>query len=214
MFYHDNPSIGHPPGYVHLYVKNTARKLYILIDDIPDNTSEPEDHLYIEFDCNYDDIKDSNISMYVDRDHGFSAPGNSLAKWEFGFGSTINNASDHSIIEIAINITMNSAYDGHSKPEDLNYILPVGTPNKSIRILFDAASYICNWSIPENGDLDDPTTYAEITFAPDLSLFLLLLLSPKETQAISFSNLEIMFLVIAVSVAGILIYISNRIKKY
>jgi hypothetical protein len=212
-FYHDDPLSGHPQGNVHLYVKHTNETLYLLIDDIPDNTSEQDDVLYIYFDCNYDGVRDDNITLELRRNHSLVAQGlgNSLSNWSMGFGSSPNNISDHSVLEIAINITLDSQYDGSSKPEDINYKLPVGTDNNSIRISFQAGERFCNWDIPQNVDHNNPITYAELTFAPPSSFFPFWLLISPDSEAIPFANIEIL-LIMTISVASIFIYLSKQIR--
>lgn len=210
-FYHTNPSEGHPPGFVHLYVKHTSDTLFLLIDDIPDNTSDTGDVIYIDFDCNYDGVTDSNISMDLNRAETFTDAGNALANWSFGFQSTINNATVHTVIEIAINITMTSEYDGYSKPEDMSYILPVGS---NIRMMIKAdEQFVCNWSIPQNGNLSDPLTYAEISFKSESPLLLyLLLLAPQEVEAIPFTNLKHLLLLLVISVGIVAIITKKHLK--
>jgi hypothetical protein len=152
--------------------------------------------------------------MQLYRNHSlvFLGSGNSLANWSIGFFGSPNNDTSHSIIEIAINITMDSIYDGDSRPEDMDYKIPVGTVNNTIRIAFQAGERICDWDIPKSVDYSNTSTYAEIIFTPESWLFPFLLLSPEESENIPFANIEII-MIIALSIAGIIIYTSNRIKK-
>ena len=48
-FFHE-PEVNHPDDYVHIYIKNTQSKLYMLFDDLPDNTTDNEDYVDIYFD--------------------------------------------------------------------------------------------------------------------------------------------------------------------
>jgi hypothetical protein len=45
----------------------------------------------------------------------------------------------------------------------MNYKLPVGNANNSLKIFFIVSVFFCGWSIPQTGDGGDPTTYAELT---------------------------------------------------
>jgi hypothetical protein len=165
-FYHEpNPKSNHPNDTVHIYIKHTENKLFLLFDDLPDNTSDQFDDVHIYYDCNFDGQRDDNISMRLGRiDNGLI--GDSMANWSFGFGDSPNKAEDHTIIEISINITFSDNYDGSSRPEEMNHILPVGNSNGKIRIIFDASPQVSDWLILQNGVIGDPTTYAELTLTP------------------------------------------------
>jgi len=161
-FFHE-PEVNHPDDYVHIYIKNTQSKLYMLFDDLPDNTTDNEDYVDIYFDCNYDDIIDNNISMNLRRDHApDSKLGNQMVDWAMGFGSSPNEVRGHTIMELAINITFSSAYDGSSRPDEMGYVLPVGNTNTTIRIFFIVSVFFSGWQIPQSGDNIDPTTYADL----------------------------------------------------
>jgi hypothetical protein len=166
-FNHTTPSPGHDPDFVHIYIKNTDNKLYLLFDDLPDNTSELDDHLWVFFDSNWDNVVDENITMYLDRDHdpGDVYGGDAAAEWILGFGPSPNKATDHTIIEVAINITLAETYDGISNATELSYTIPLGVANNTIRIMFSASVYICGWEIPQDGVPNDATTYAVLTLA-------------------------------------------------
>ncbi|MBD3197097.1 MAG: hypothetical protein GF317_18730 [Candidatus Lokiarchaeota archaeon] len=162
-FYHTpGPLLNHPNDTIHVYIKNTPNKLYLLFDDLPDNTSDLNDYVYIYYDCNFDNQRDDNISMGLGRGSN-GMIGDSMVNWAFGFGDSPNKIEDHTIIEIAINITFSSSYNGSARPDEMNHILPVGNSNGKIRIIFDASMHVSNWLIPQNGDIFDPTTYAELT---------------------------------------------------
>ncbi|NHJ38785.1 MAG: hypothetical protein FK731_02045 [Asgard group archaeon] len=165
-FYHTEPSPGHNPDYVHIYIKNTNSKLYLLFDDLPDDTLEADDHLWIYFDTNLDGIIDENLTMFLDRNHdpGYALPGNSFAEWNIGFDTSHNKEIEHSIMEAAINITFDSIYDGSSSAVDLNNTIPVGTENNTIKIFFSAAYYLCGWEIPEDGAPNLVNTYGTLRF--------------------------------------------------
>lgn len=199
-FYHSNPSSEHRPGWVHIYTKHTNEKLYILIDDIPDNTSENDDGIFINFDCNYDNIDDENISMNILKDYSTPNIGNSLADWQIRFDGSANNNTDHTIMEIAINITTNSAYDGSSKPVDINYSLPIGTSNNSIKFELTAPVFACNWSLPQDSVWQDPSTYANLVFTK----------KPGDSKDIPFSNFSTITLITSITIIGVIIMIIKR----
>ena len=162
FFHEPDPIYNHQNDYVHIYIKNTETKLFILFDDLCDNSSDLMDHVYIDYDCNYDNQRDINVSMRLGRGSN-GLIGDIMANWSFGFGTSPNKIESHTIIEIAINITFSSSYDGSSRPDEMNYALPVGNANETIRIFFDAAEYISDWKIPENGDVNSPASYADLT---------------------------------------------------
>ncbi|MBD3212245.1 MAG: hypothetical protein GF311_06515 [Candidatus Lokiarchaeota archaeon] len=171
-FYHEpNPISNHPNDTIHIYIKNTQDKLYILFDDLPDNTSENYDNFYIYFDCNYDNLNDSNIKMHLDRDQENGDIGNSMVQWVMGFGISPNKQDrNHTIMEFAINITFSSSYDGTSRPDEMNNILPVGNSNNTIRIMFDTNQYVSGWMVPQSGNISIPSTYAELTLTPPANI--------------------------------------------
>lgn len=164
-FYHFTPSPGHDPDFVHFFIKNTDSKLFLLFDDLPDNTSEAEDHLWVFFDANWDKVIDDNLTMFLDRDHDplNALPGNDFAEWAIGFGSSPYKATPHTIIEVAIGITFAEAYDGNSNAAELNNTLPVGTENNAIKVIFSAAPLVCGWNIPLDGNPILPETYGTLT---------------------------------------------------
>jgi len=199
-FYHEYPSTGHNPDYIHIYVKNNENKLFLLIDSLPDTDNDTMDTLFIDFDCNYDNIRDNNVSMALDRS-GTPSIRNVLADWNMGFFSTPNKEENHTFIEIAINITMDSIYDGNSFPSEINYNLPVGTNNNSIRIFLDVTPRICNWTYPYGIDLPaQPSEYAVLTFA-----------SPP--SGIPFANPYLIILILLGTSATIIYYRSIKEKE-
>lgn len=165
-FYHATPSFGHSPDDVHIYIKNTDSKLFLLFDDLPDTSLEPNDHLWVYLDANCDGTIDENLTMLLDRDHspGNALPGNDFAEWEIGFEPSPNKAADHSIMEVAISITFEESYDGSSTPAELNNVLPVGTDNQEIKVFFSAATYFCGWEVPQDGDPLDVGSYGTLAF--------------------------------------------------
>ncbi|MBD3189488.1 MAG: hypothetical protein GF308_02540 [Candidatus Heimdallarchaeota archaeon] len=179
-FFHSTPSFGHNPDDVHIYIKNTESKLFLLFDDLPDTTLEPNDHLWVYLDANCDGVIDENLTMLLDRDHspGNNLQGNSFAEWEIGFGPSPHKAVDHSIMEVAISITFEESYDGSATPAELNNILPVGTPNNEIKVVFSAAVYMCGWEIPQDGDPWDVGTYGTLALVsdPPLRLWVIILI--------------------------------------
>jgi len=199
-FYHSNPSEGHQPNRVHIYIKNTNDTLYILIDSLPDTDVNGSDGVNIDFDCNHDGIRDYNISMSLRRDKEPSLSyGLSIAKWNIGFNDSVNENIDHSIIEIAINITMDAEYDGSSKPEDIDYKIPVKHSSNSIKIMLDAAVSFCNWTIPQDVDVSDSTTYASLIFG----------MEPDDPN-IPFSSFGIIIMITSITIIGMSIVIIKR----
>ncbi|MBD3187587.1 hypothetical protein GF325_12205 [Candidatus Bathyarchaeota archaeon] len=171
-FFHDDPTPPHLPDDVHIYMKNTKNKWYILIDDLPDNTSEENDHVGLFFDCDQDGSTDDQLSMMLYRNETISKtvePGWVLANWEFGFSSSPNKGETHSILEIEINITMDIEYNGTATAGDLNYQLPVGLENRTIKMMFYAGPLFCGWEYPDEADMDKPTEYFYLTFATKTS---------------------------------------------
>jgi hypothetical protein len=166
-FYHTTPSPGHDPDFIHIFIKNTDGKLFLLFDDLPDNTSDVEDHLWVFFDANWDAVIDDNLTMFLDRDHDpmKALPGNDFAEWAIGFGPSPYKAIPHTIIEIAISITFTASYDGSSNAAELNNTLPVGTENNTIRVMFSAAALVCGWNIPQDGSPGLPETYSTLTLS-------------------------------------------------
>lgn len=201
-FYHDNPSVGHRPGWVHIYMKHTNETLYILIDDIPDNTSETNDGIDVSFDCNHDGVKDNNISMRLLKDKSGSSIyyGNHLANWSVKFDGSVNENTNHSILEIAINITMDDSYDGSSRPKDIDYTLPIGTLNNSIKFAFTVPIFFCNWTVPQDALSGDPTTYASLVFTK----------KPSGAGAVPFANFGTIILITSISIIGIIIIMQKR----
>jgi len=197
-FFHE-PDVNHPDDYVHIYMKNTQTKLYMLFDDLPDNTTETYDYVDIYFDCNYDDIGDSNISMHLSRDHTNGHGESETVEWNLGFGSSPNKLADHTIIEIAINITFSSVYDGSSSLADIGYVLPVGNSNSTIRIFFIASVFVSGWQIPQSGNYMDPTTYADLTLYRTLS-------------NISFGTPILIGGIMIIAITAISLIISKKIK--
>jgi hypothetical protein len=179
-FYHSTPIAPHDPDYVHIYIKNTDSKLYLLFDDLPDDTEEAMDHLWVFFDANLDNIVDDNLTMFLDRDHnpGSALAGNDFAQWVIGFETSPNKATAHSIMEVAISISFESIYDGSSIAAELNNILPVGTVNNEIKLMFSAADYFCGWEIPETGEPIDAGTFGTLTFdiSPPLKPYAIVLI--------------------------------------
>jgi hypothetical protein len=179
-FNHTEPSPGHDPDFIHIYIKNTESKLFILFDDLPDDTLEVDDHLWVFFDANLDDIIDENLTMFLDREHNpiHSSPGNDFAEWAIGFEASPNKEIAHSIMEVAISITFEDVYDGISGAPDLDNILPVGTENNLIKVFFSAAHYMCGWEIPQNGDPIFVETYGTLTFdtSPPLKAYIIALI--------------------------------------
>jgi len=202
-FFHEPDSIyNHPNDYIHIYIKNSQDKLYLLFDILPDNTSENDDFLNIYFDCNYDDIIDNNITMNLRRDHApDSVLGNQIVHWIMGFGISPNKDKNHSILELAINITFSSAYDGSSRPNEMNYTLPVGNANETIRIIFDAVEHFSDWVIPQNGDYIDPTTYAD-------------LLLNRVPSNVPFGTPLLIGTITIIAIAATIMQISRKIKYY
>jgi len=164
-FYHSTPASPYSADYVHIYIKNTGEKLYLLFDILPDNISDSDDAVGIAFDCNYDGVLDENITMMLDRNKVAVSSGNSLAVWSLGFSTTPNSDQQHTIVEVAINITLDSSYDGESKPEALSYMLPVGNSNYSISIMFSASPQASGWNYPTGASPSDPSTFTHLTFA-------------------------------------------------
>ncbi len=179
-FNHTDPSPGHDPDFVHIYIKNTDNKLFLLFDDLPDDTEEVDDHLYVHFDANLDGVLDNALNMILDRAHdpGSSVAGNNFTEWVIGFGPSPNKVIDHSIMEVAIDITFDSVYDGSSTPSELNYILPVGTENNTIKVFFSASFYFCGWEIPQDGDINIVETYGSVLLdaTPPMKTYVLILI--------------------------------------
>jgi hypothetical protein len=203
-FNHTTPYPPHDPDFVHFYIKNTDNKLFLLFDDLPDNTMEAEDHLYVYFDANMDGSRDDELSMYLDRnkDPVFAFPGDDFAEWSFGFSSSPNKETDHTIIEIAISITFDEIYDGVSSATELGNILPVGTKNNEIRILFSAAIYVSGWTVPQDGNPDQLETYGTLIFETS---------PPSSIKPIYLALIIIgAVLLIAVIIAGIIVYVKRR----
>ncbi len=179
-FNHTDPSPGHDPDFIHIYIKNTDSKLFLLFDDLPDNTSEVDDHLWVFFDANWDEVIDENLTMFLDRDHdpGNTNPGNDFAEWAIGFGASPHKETHHTIIEVVISITFDDSYDGSSTATELNNTLPVGTENSAIRVMFSAATYLCGWEVPQDGAPGFVETYGTLTLAtsPPIKLFVIVLI--------------------------------------
>lgn len=144
-------------------------------------------------------MRDYNVSLNIRRDPTNTYIGNPLAKWDVGFSGTPNNNIDHTIIEFAVNITMASEYDGYSKPEALNYRLPVGTSNNSIKLMFQVPEYVCNWSYPQEADSGNPSTYANLVFQ-----------SESDGPNIPFSSFGIITMITSITIIGITIVIIKR----
>ncbi|MFO7796952.1 MAG: hypothetical protein R6W84_12455 [Promethearchaeia archaeon] len=200
-FFHE-PTENHPDDYVHVYIKNTQNKLYILFDDLPDNTSDNDDYVNIYFDCNYDNIIDNNISMNLRRDHApDSMIGNQLAHWIMGFGPSPNEARNHTIMEFSINITFSSAYDGKSTPNEMGDVLPVGNTNTTIRIFFMVSVSFCGWQIPQTADGGDPTSYADLTLN-------------RVPSNVPFGNPLLIASIMMIALLAISLRISKKTKSY
>lgn len=167
FFYHDTPFPPHLPDNVHFYFKNTATKLFILVDDLPDNDTGDFDYFGLHFDANLDGVEDVNITMQYFANSSLSPgdKGNPMGVAAFGFGSTVNKAASHTVIEIAINITMDGAYDGESDGAALGNVLPVGTAGKLIAIQMTAAPPVCGWSFPKETIATNVTSYAMLSLA-------------------------------------------------
>lgn len=206
-FYHSNPSVGHPPEWVYIYTMHTEDKLFMLIDDIPDITNDTDDTLPIYFDCDKDGSMDNNIGMDLGKDYSNLYGGNSLAEWKVGFGPSINNNSDHTIFEIAINITLDSAYDGNSEPSEMDYTLPVGTEDNSIRIGINAPPSICNWTVPHDLVDSDPSTYATLEFEVDEKSDDS---DDNPDESIPFGNIGTISLISTISILGVILITLKR----
>ncbi len=166
-FNHTTPVPPHAPDFVHFYFKNTANKLFILIDDLPDNTSDEFDYLGIDFDANLDGTIDDNISMgcFANESLAGPYPGNGMMDCEFGFGGSPNKAENHTIIEIVITINASVVYNGVSNGTELGNALPVGTTNGTISIQLTAAPPVCGWSFPQDSKPWNATTFAMLFIA-------------------------------------------------
>jgi len=109
------PESAHHDNFIFIYAKNTADKLYFMVDVTPDNTSDWSDYVALAFDENSNDIFTSEwtfsdpaefyISAYR---NGFTymAQPSDRASVVFGFDISPNeDGYDHTMVEFSVDIS-------------------------------------------------------------------------------------------------------------